>query len=138
MVAKVAQSAQSVKRINGFLSLDGAQNCGTGSKRRGLSAGLDFLAPRRLWDFFLSDLWRTGGFTVTTAESAWASKAWSVTASVPATGALSRLVRMSKEVTTEATFPLNVSSLDNGVYFIEVLGCSGGCQNGPCTFSIPD
>ena len=29
---------------------------------------------------------------------------------------------MSKEVTTEATFPLNVSSLDNGVYFIEVLG----------------
>ena len=22
--------------------------------------------------------------------------------------------------------------------FIEVLGCSGGCKNGPCTFSIPD
>ena len=22
--------------------------------------------------------------------------------------------------------------------FIEVLGCNGGCQNGPCTFSIPD
>ena len=22
--------------------------------------------------------------------------------------------------------------------FIEVLGCSGGCQNGPCSFSVPN
>ena len=29
---------------------------------------------------------------------------------------------MSKEITTEATFSLNVNTLDNGVYFIEVLG----------------
>lgn len=29
---------------------------------------------------------------------------------------------MSQEVTTEANFSLNVNSLDNGVYFIEVLG----------------
>jgi hypothetical protein len=98
MVAKVAQSAQSVKRINGFLSHYGALNCGTGSKRRGLSAGLAFFAARRLWDFFLSVLWRTGEFTVTTAESVWVSKAWSVTASVPATGALPRLVRINSVV----------------------------------------
>ena len=76
MLAKVAQSADTIKPNATFLQSKAIQNCGTGSRRRGLTGALGFLGEECLdWRFFFACLWREGLSATTTTESVSASKA---------------------------------------------------------------
>ena len=76
MLAKVAQSADTIKPNATFLQSKAIQNCGTGSRRRGLTGALGFLGEECLVRcFFFACLWREGLSATTTTESVSASKA---------------------------------------------------------------
>ena len=76
MLAKVAQSADTIKPNATFLQSKAIQNCGTGSRRRGLTGALGFLGEECLVRcFFFACLWREGLSATITTESVSASKA---------------------------------------------------------------
>lgn len=76
MLAKVAQSADTIKPNATFLQSKAIQNCGTGSRRRGLTGALGFLGEECLdWRFFFAGLLREGLSATTTTESVSASNA---------------------------------------------------------------